>query len=257
LSISSSLPQLYKGLALFTPGGDLVYCIDATKRQRWHHQLCTALQEWLDLPEPPLFLSPCYTATLDRWFDPQLQQISVLAEAYPLVMPYQAQLNALFETPNLVWQPLIEPPQVCDPLILQSYQARFPQLWESHNLVLRLDQAHPMPQRRDWPSERHSKLGLQPNPIITTPSQQGYILRLFVSGHSATTEETLKNLHKHLLELLTAPYTLKVIDVLKQPEQAELDQVVATPTLVKAWPQPTRKLIGGLNQPEKLARLLQ
>jgi circadian clock protein KaiB len=252
LSISSSLPQLYKGLALFTPGGDLVYCIDVTKRQRWHHQLCTALQEWLDLPEPPLFLSPCFSATIDRWFDPQLQQISVLAEAAPLVIPYQAQLNALFETPNLVWQPLPEPAQVCDPLLLQSYQSRFPQLWEPHNLVLRLDQAH-TPRRVAFE---------QPNPSHPEPSPQGYIpqgyiLRLFVSGHSVTTEEILKNLHKHLAELLTQPYTLKVIDVLKQPEQAELDQVVATPTLVKAWPQPTRKLVGGLNQPDKLARLLQ
>jgi circadian clock protein KaiB len=256
LSTFSSLPELYKGLVLFTPGGDVVYCIDVTKRQRWHYHLCTALQEWLDLPEPPLFLSPCYTATIDRWFDPQQQQISVLAEAYPLVLPYQTHLNALFETENLVWQPIAPTPQDCDPLVLQSYKTRFPQLWEPHNLVLRLDQAYLAPKRG---VSGLSSSGLNASSVHQgkEPEQQGYILRLFVSGHSTVTADILKNLHHHLADALPQPYTLKIIDVLKNPEQAELDQVIATPTLVKAWPLPVRKLVGGLEQPDKLAKLLQ
>jgi circadian clock protein KaiB len=130
-------------------------------------------------------------------------------------------------------------------------------------LVLRLDQAHLLPGRvapeNHVPAEVPLGSSLPPglSPGATKPPASSYILRLFVSGHSVTTEETLKTLHHYLAELLPHPYTLKVIDVLKQPEQAELDQVIATPTLVKAWPLPARKLVGGLNQPDKLARLLR
>lgn len=90
------LPQLFKGIALFTPGGDLIYCIDPSKQGRWHLNLCATLQEILDLPEPPHFLVPCYTATIDHWLDPRTQQIRTFAEAYPAVMRHQALLNAYF-----------------------------------------------------------------------------------------------------------------------------------------------------------------
>jgi circadian clock protein KaiB len=242
----NSLPLLYKGLALFTPGGDVVYCIDPTKQRRWHHQLCTALQEWLNLPEPPLFLSPCYTATIDRWFDPKQQRIVVAAEAYPNVLAHQPQLNTLFETGGLVWQPTPHAHEHCDPLVLAAYRRQFPQLWSSHDLVLRLDASDVAP--------APTQLGLQPEPIFL--GAQGYVLRLFVAGNTPTTEQTLTTLHQRLAELVSQPYTLKVIDVLKQPEQAEADQVAATPTLVKAWPPPIRRLVGDFNQPEKLVRLL-
>ncbi|MFM7558989.1 MAG: circadian clock protein KaiB, partial [Cylindrospermopsis raciborskii] len=58
-----SLPQVFKGIALFTPGGDLIYCIDPSKQKRWHLHLCGVLQQILNLSEPPHFLVPCYTAT--------------------------------------------------------------------------------------------------------------------------------------------------------------------------------------------------
>ncbi|NJL47349.1 MAG: circadian clock protein KaiB, partial [Leptolyngbyaceae cyanobacterium SM2_5_2] len=73
----------FKGLALFTPGGDCVYAIDQHKRERWHLDLCAALQNALCLPELPNFLLPCYTATVDRWVDATSQELITVAEAYP------------------------------------------------------------------------------------------------------------------------------------------------------------------------------
>jgi circadian clock protein KaiB len=252
-------PVLFKGLALFTPGGDLVYCIDPTKRHHWHAQLCASLQEWLNLPEIPLFLSPCYTAAVDCWFDPATQSIRVLAEAYPLIWRYQPILNTIFGLGDLDWQPIAQPMGQCDPLILQAYRQQFPQLWQSHNLVLKVDQpqsgsyVNPLSRVQSAPVIAAVPItASQPLPAAT----QGYSLRLFVAGHNAITERILQGLHTRLAELLTQPYTLKVIDVLKQPDQAEADQVLATPTLVKAWPQPVRRLVGDLDNPEKLGRLL-
>ena len=136
-------PQVFKGIALFTPGGDLVYCIDVHKQVRWHLHLCAALQENLSLLELPHFLVPCYTATIDRWIDAQSQHIQTSAEVYPLVSRHQALLNAIFELGDLVWQPITQSLESCSPMVLASYRDQFPQLWENHDLVLQVEKSEP------------------------------------------------------------------------------------------------------------------
>lgn len=39
-------------------------------------------------------------------------------------------------------------------------------------------------------------------------------------------------------------YVFRVVDVIEDPEQAELAKVVATPTLVLVEPEPPRRIIG-------------
>ena len=240
-----SLPHLFKGIALFTPGGDLIYCIDPSKQGRWHLHLCTALQEILDLPEPPHFLVPCYTATIDRWLDPRTQQVRTVAEAHPVVLRYQALLNALFDTHNLVWQPAPWQEGVCDRMVLLTYRSTFPQLWEDHDLIVRIDaEAAPKVQS----TVISTKLGRQ--------KTQAYVLRLFVAGQNPNTGRILQVLHELLEKYLNHPYTLKVIDVLSHPDQAEANQVSATPTLVKVYPLPIRRVIGDLENVERILNML-
>lgn len=241
-----SRPRLYKGIALFTPGGDLIYCIDSNKQGRWHSHLCTALQGILDLPEPPHFLVPCYTATIDHWLDPHTQQVRTFAEAYPAVIRHQALLNAIFGTSDLVWQVAPWQDGLCDRMVLSTYRSSFPQLWEDHDLIVDLDVSAPV--EKYYPPVKTTQKAK-----LKTP---GYVLRLFVAGHSANTERILQNLHGLLERSLGYPYTMKVIDVLTNPEQAEIDQVSATPTLVKVWPQPIRRMIGNLDNEEKILQML-
>ncbi|MGH2413497.1 MAG: circadian clock KaiB family protein [Brasilonema sp.] len=240
------LPQLFKGIALFTPGGDLIYCIDPSKQGRWHLHLCVTLQEILDLQEPPHFLVPCYTATIDHWLDPRTQHIQTFCEAYPAVMRHQAVLNAIFGTGELSWQSAPWQEGLCDRLVLTTYRSTFPQLWEDHDLVMRLDLWEPNPSHYQ--------------PVISTqqpqPKTKGYVLRLFLAGQSAATERILENLHDLLEKNLGNPYTLKVIDVLRNPEQAESNQVSATPTLVKVWPHPIRRIVGDLDNVDKILQML-
>ena len=60
---------------------------------------------------------------------------------------------------------------------------------------------------------------------------------------------TLKNI---LEEEFKGVYALKVIDVLKNPQLAEEDKILATPTLSKVLPPPVRKIIGDLSDREKV-----
>ncbi len=87
----------------------------------------------LDLPEPPHFLVPGYTATIDRWIDPHSQQLKTLAELYPAVQRYQPLLNALFGIGELVWQIAPWQEQFCNPIVLETYRDQFPQLWQDHD----------------------------------------------------------------------------------------------------------------------------
>ncbi len=241
------VPDLFKGIAIFTPGGDLVYCLDSNKQVHWHSQLCLVLQELLKLPEPPHFLVPGYTATVDRWFCTREKKVKTVAELYPAVRRYEPLLNVLFNLKNVTWQTATWQEEACNPVVLETYRSRFPQLWENHDLLVRLDER--------WEEELKNQF----NPVNTPQkdeieSNQGYILRLFVSGNHPSTKQTLKKIH-HLLETeLSHPYTLKVIDIAKHPDMAETHNVSATPTLVRVWPQPTRRIVGELNN---LSRILQ
>lgn len=247
LSLQSS--ALFKGIALFTPGGDLVYCIDPQKQNRWHLQLCVFLQELLGLSEPPHFLIPCFTATIDRWQDPNTHIIKTFAEAYPNAFQHRSLLGATFGYTDASWQMVERQPELCDPLVLASYRQQFPQLWQTHDLIARLAPIEPASPLQ---TEQRSKLAWS----ATQNQMQGYVLRLYVSSSNARVERILETLHQLLEEHLRQPYTLRVIDVRRHPEQAESDQITATPTLVKVSPAPVRRIAGALDQPEMLLKIL-
>lgn len=239
------MSKTFKGIALFTPGGDLIYCIDPSKRDRWHVHLCVALQELLGLSEPPHFLVPAYTATLDRWFDPQAQKLETFAEIYPAVARYQPLLNAVFDVNELVWQVASWQEEICNPIVIETYRHQFPQLWENYNLIARLENPQKLSQGSDLLES-----------LPTEENVRGYVLRLFVAGSDLTTKRTLEMIHQMLEQELQSPYTLKVIDILKHPEQAEIDRVSATPTLVRVFPQPMRRIIGEFNDMQRLIQIV-
>jgi len=47
-------------------------------------------------------------------------------------------------------------------------------------------------------------------------------------------------------------YAFEIIDVLKNPELAEHDNVFATPTVVKVLPPPVKKIMGNLSKEKKI-----
>lgn len=253
------LPKLYKGIALFTPGGDLIYCIDPAKKGHWHLNLCAGLQEIIGLSEPPHFLVPGHTATIDRWLDPHTKQIRTSAECYPPVKRHQSLLNVIFGTQSSQWRTLPWQEETCDPLILETYRRQFPELWQEHDLVVHFEHSRG---EGNQTSVHERQRNIQsstlqpPSALKAESSSQSYVLRLFVSGHNATTESTLKNLHHLLEQNLSYPYSLKVIDIYKHPEQAEINQVSATPTLVRVFPPPIRRIVGEWDNMERILQII-
>ena len=73
-----------------------------------------------------------------------------------------------------------------------------------------------------------------------------YDLRLYVAGTTPKSLAAFANL-KQLCDLhLAGKYRIEVIDLVKKPQRARDDQIIAIPTLVRRLPQPIRKIIGDL-----------
>ena len=79
-----------------------------------------------------------------------------------------------------------------------------------------------------------------------------YVLKLYVTGETPRSQTALKNLKEILDEDYKGVYSLKVIDVIKQPQLAEDDKILATPTLIKILPPPVARIIGDLSDREKV-----
>lgn len=72
-------------------------------------------------------------------------------------------------------------------------------------------------------------------------------LRLYVAGQTPKSLTALANLKKICTEHLDGHYKLHVIDLIKTPQLAQNDQILAIPTLVRKLPEPIRKIIGDLS----------
>ena len=79
-----------------------------------------------------------------------------------------------------------------------------------------------------------------------------YILKLYVAGNTPYSMRALKTLRNILETEFRGVYALKVIDVLKNPQLAEEDKILATPTLSKILPPPVRRIIGDLSDRERV-----
>jgi len=84
------------------------------------------------------------------------------------------------------------------------------------------------------------------------PRSDEWILRLYVAGQSARSIAALKNLEAICEEHLAGRYRIEVIDLLKQPQLARGDQIVAVPTLVRHLPPPMKKIIGDLSNADRV-----
>ena len=77
-------------------------------------------------------------------------------------------------------------------------------------------------------------------------------LRLYVAGQTPRAVAAFANLTRICEEHLVGDYSIEVIDLLKTPQLARGDQIVAVPTLVRKLPQPVRKIIGDLSNSERV-----
>lgn len=83
-------------------------------------------------------------------------------------------------------------------------------------------------------------------------AREKWDLRLYVAGQTPRSMQAFANLKKLCDEHLDGRYRIEVVDLLKNPQLAKGDQIVAIPTLVRKLPVPIRKIIGDLSNTVKV-----
>ena len=77
-------------------------------------------------------------------------------------------------------------------------------------------------------------------------------LRLYITGKSPKAERAIANLTEICERALKGLYELSIIDVLENPQLAENEKILATPTLIKDLPPPLKRIIGDLSNSDKV-----
>ena len=79
-----------------------------------------------------------------------------------------------------------------------------------------------------------------------------YKLKLYITGRTPGSQKTIKNIQTMFETNCGGRYSLDVIDVFENPEEAYEAMILATPTLIKTLPAPVRKLVGDLSNRERV-----
>jgi len=93
---------------------------------------------------------------------------------------------------------------------------------------------------------------MKPKPVArrasTSPRRSAKLwqLHLYVAGQTPKSQTAFSNLKKFCESHLKGCYRIRVIDLVKQPQLAKGDQILATPTVVRKLPKPMRTIIGNL-----------
>jgi circadian clock protein KaiB len=77
-------------------------------------------------------------------------------------------------------------------------------------------------------------------------------LTLYVTGSSPRSKVAIANLERLCKEELLGEYQLEIVDVLENPQRAEDEKILATPTLIKQLPPPLRRVLGDLSNRDKV-----
>ena len=84
-----------------------------------------------------------------------------------------------------------------------------------------------------------------------SPRSNFWELRLYIAGQTPNSIVAIANLKKICEDQLKGKYRIEVVDLLKKPQLAKGDQIVAIPTLVRRLPPPVKKIVGNLSKTER------
>jgi circadian clock protein KaiB len=82
---------------------------------------------------------------------------------------------------------------------------------------------------------------------LAIPQAGKCVLRLYIAGATDRSRQAVLRARQLCEAQVPGQFELVVIDVYQQPILARDGQIVATPTLVREFPKPMRRLIGNLS----------
>jgi len=88
--------------------------------------------------------------------------------------------------------------------------------------------------------------------LSAAPSQDHYVLVLFVTGSTPKSLQAISVIRSLCEKYLADRYELEVVDIYQSPGRLAADQILAAPTLLKKEPFPAQRLVGNLDNSERV-----
>lgn len=88
--------------------------------------------------------------------------------------------------------------------------------------------------------------------IAADDGDEFWFMRLYVAGQSPRSLRAVSNLKRLCEEHLAGRYEIEIVDLVEDPSQADSDEILAIPTLVRRLPPPLRTLVGDLSNTERV-----
>jgi circadian clock protein KaiB len=79
-----------------------------------------------------------------------------------------------------------------------------------------------------------------------------WVFRVYVAGAAPNSLRAIANLYAILRQFLPDEHSVEIIDILEDPLAALKDGILVTPTVIKLSPAPQRKLLGNLEDRDKV-----
>ncbi len=92
----------------------------------------------------------------------------------------------------------------------------------------------------------------RPRQSKASNATKAYSFVLFIAGDSLRSTQAEQNLRRMAEARLGGQYDIAVVDVTLDPERAELERILTTPTVLKSRPGPPRKVTGDLSDMDKV-----
>ncbi len=82
------------------------------------------------------------------------------------------------------------------------------------------------------------------------------LLKLYITGRTSRSQEAVQNLRRIYKSFTSPQFDIVVIDVLENPDQAEEDKILATPTLIYSTEVSSNRIIGDISNLKEVMKLL-
>jgi circadian clock protein KaiB len=93
--------------------------------------------------------------------------------------------------------------------------------------------------------------------IRETSKKAALRLRLYIAGNAQNSLRAIVNARAICDKYFSDSYDLEIVDMFIDPERALTDRIIVTPTLLKLFPSPARRMIGDLSDTNLLLLTLQ
>jgi circadian clock protein KaiB len=88
--------------------------------------------------------------------------------------------------------------------------------------------------------------------VVRRGKPMAWELRLYVAGTTPKSVAAFANLKEICETHMGGKYRIEIVDLLRNPQLASGDQIVAVPALVRRLPHPVKKIIGDLSNTERV-----